>query len=129
MTETTTKETSGAGQTVDPGAMVDEHRLATGKPKKRRMRADDIVAKHATAIRMLHADGRPKEDALLFIELQEGELSHKQGTMCKAINVIIPDWRKPAADMSTNKSDPKIADVVAVNGPFHDDRTAGGQKW
>lgn len=129
MSKTQAQNMHGNGNADDPGAKVDEHRRQNGIFSKRRMKADDIVGKHALAIRLLHAQGRSKEDAILFIEMEEGELLHKPGTLSKAINSIIPKWREGPDGAGANSNGPDRADTGTANGPFHDDRTAGGQKW
>lgn len=125
MEKTENKVPGISGSPTSVLAKIDAFRVQTNRSRVSRPRAVSMVEKYAVDIRLLHAAGRPQEDALLLIEMEEGKLWHKPDTLRKAINKIIPDWRQTA------NIDPEVSNSsrVASTRPFEDARSQGGQQW
>lgn len=125
----TTNDSSGSALSVIQ--KVDAFRKDTNRVSNSRPRADALVKRYEEGIRTLHNAGRPQEDALFLIEIEEGQLLHKPDTLRKAINKMIPDWRKQTTLDQMIKSDPEGEERTssASSGSLVDDRFMGGGEW
>lgn len=74
---------------------VEAYRAKHGRMKLTRPKAIDLVKKHRRDIEEIREDGGSQEDAILFIEMEEGGLVHKVDTLRKSISQIVGEWRNP----------------------------------
>lgn len=102
---------------------IDEIKKQRGLPIKRKETAEQLVARYAAEVCAIHADGRAQVEVLLLLEAREGPLRHADDTIRKAINRIVPDWRKK----------PEIAPARDIThprrGPFADRSHEGAERW